>query len=193
MYREDKPREECGVFGIYAKGEDAARRTFFALYALQHRGHDGAGIVSCDGRMAHVHKGMGLVSQVFNEDNLLHLRGHMAIGHTRYSTTGSPHLRNTQPYVLETLDGPLAIGHNGNLINAPQLRRELLDRARAVPGETAMMGGLGRIAAAASQTAQGSAALAAAPGRGVRRHLRLGKVGIDAPGILSIKDRHRRG
>ena len=78
--------------------------------------------------MAHVHKGMGLVSQVFNEDNLRHLVGHMAIGHNRYSTTGAPKLRNTQPYVIETLDGPLAIAHNGNLINAPQLRRELLER-----------------------------------------------------------------
>ncbi|MEZ4636748.1 MAG: amidophosphoribosyltransferase [Caldilineaceae bacterium] len=71
---------------------------------------------------------MGLVSQIFNEDNLGHLDGHMGIGHTRYSTTGSPRLRNTQPYILETLDGPLAIGHNGNLINAPQLRRDLLER-----------------------------------------------------------------
>ncbi|HXF61594.1 MAG TPA: amidophosphoribosyltransferase [Caldilineaceae bacterium] len=124
----DKPREECGVFGIYAPGREVARRAFFALYALQHRGQEGAGIVTCDGRMAHVHKGMGLVSQVFNEENLRHLQGHMAIGHTRYSTTGAPKLRNTQPYVIETLDGPLAIGHNGNLINAPQIRRELLER-----------------------------------------------------------------
>ena len=93
----------------------------------QHRGQEGAGIVSSDGHVAHVHKGMGLVSQVFDEDNLLYLQGHMAIGHTRYSTTGAPKLRNTQPYVLETRDGHLAIGHNGNLINAPQLRRELLE------------------------------------------------------------------
>jgi amidophosphoribosyltransferase len=124
----DKPREECGVVGIYAPGREVARRTFFALYALQHRGQEAAGIVTCDGHMAHVHKGMGLVSQVFNEDNLRHLQGHMAIGHNRYSTTGAPKLRNTQPYILETMDGPLAIGHNGNLINAPALRRELLER-----------------------------------------------------------------
>ena len=110
------------------QAREVARRSFFALYALQHRGQEGAGIVTCDGQMAHVHKGMGLVSQVFNEENLRYLQGHMAIGHTRYSTTGAPELRNTQPYVLETLDGPLAIGHNGNLINAPQLRRELLER-----------------------------------------------------------------
>lgn len=125
---DDKPHEECGVFGIFAPGREAARRTFFALYALQHRGQEGAGIVACDGHIANVHKGMGLVSQVFNEENLTYLQGHMAIGHTRYSTTGSTKLRNTQPYVLETIDGPLAIGHNGNLINAPQLRRELLER-----------------------------------------------------------------
>jgi amidophosphoribosyltransferase len=125
---DDKPHEECGVFGIYAPGREVARRTFFALYALQHRGQEAAGIVTCDGHVAHVHKGMGLVSQVFNEDNLRYLQGHLAIGHTRYSTTGAPKLRNTQPYVIETLDGPVALGHNGNLINAPQLRRELLER-----------------------------------------------------------------
>lgn len=128
MYADDKLHEECGVFGIYARENQVARRTFFALYALQHRGQEGAGIVTCDGRVAHIHKGMGLVSQVFNEENLSHLAGNLSIGHTRYSTTGSSMLRNTQPYLLETLDGPLAIGHNGNLINAPQLRRELLER-----------------------------------------------------------------
>lgn len=128
MYADDKLQEECGVFGIFAEQREVARHAFFALYALQHRGQEGAGIVTCDGRTAHIHKGMGLVAQVFNEENLSHLRGHLAIGHTRYSTTGSSKLRNTQPYLLETLDGPLAIGHNGNLINAPQLRRELLER-----------------------------------------------------------------
>jgi amidophosphoribosyltransferase len=128
MYSDDKLHEECGIFGIYAPGREAARRTFFGLYALQHRGQEGAGIVACDGHMAHIHKGLGLVSQVFNEENLRYLQGHMAIGHTRYSTTGTSNLRNTQPYILETLEGPLAIGHNGNLINAPKLRRELLER-----------------------------------------------------------------
>lgn len=128
MYADDKLHEECGIFGIYAPGRDVARHSFFALYALQHRGQEGAGIVTCDGHTAHIHKGMGLVSQVFNEDNLSHLKGHLAIGHNRYSTTGSSKLRNTQPYLLETLAGPLALGHNGNLINAPQLRRELLER-----------------------------------------------------------------
>ncbi|MGB5051751.1 MAG: class II glutamine amidotransferase, partial [Caldilineaceae bacterium] len=124
----DELHEECGVFGVFGPRTDAARLAYFAIYALQHRGQEAAGIVTCDGRTAHVHKGMGLVSQVFNEENLSHLLGNAAIGHTRYSTTGSPKLRNTQPYILETLDGPLAIGHNGNLVNAPQLRRELLER-----------------------------------------------------------------
>jgi amidophosphoribosyltransferase len=124
----DELHEECGIFGIYAPQRDVARHTFFALYALQHRGQEAAGIATCDGQMLHIHKAMGLVSQVFTEENLRHLAGHMAIGHNRYSTTGAPRLRNTQPYTLETLDGPLALGHNGNLINAPQLRRELLER-----------------------------------------------------------------
>lgn len=128
LLEDDKPHEECGVFGIYAPERDVARLAFFALYALQHRGQEAAGIAVCDGPMLHIHKGMGLVSQVFNEDNLHNLQGGLAIGHTRYSTTGAPRLRNTQPYTLETLDGPLALGHNGNLINAPQLRRELLER-----------------------------------------------------------------
>ena len=124
----DSPREACGVFGISAPGLDVAPMAYFAIYALQHRGQEAAGIATCDGNTAHIHKGLGLVSQVFNEDNLHHLKGHLGIGHTRYSTTGSPRLNNTQPYILETLDGPLAIGHNGNLVNAPQLRRELLER-----------------------------------------------------------------
>ncbi|MCL4863213.1 MAG: amidophosphoribosyltransferase [Caldilineaceae bacterium] len=128
MYVDDDLHEECGVFGICASGRAVARLAFFGLYALQHRGQEGAGIVTCDGRVAHMHKGMGLVSQVFNEENLQYLQGHLAIGHTRYSTTGSSKLRNAQPYLVETLDGPLALGHNGNLINAPQLRRELLER-----------------------------------------------------------------
>ncbi|MCY4410555.1 MAG: amidophosphoribosyltransferase [Caldilineaceae bacterium] len=128
MSLSDSPREACGVFGISAPGMDIARLAYFAIYALQHRGQEAAGIATCDGRTAHIHKGLGLVSQVFNEDNLHHLQGHLGIGHTRYSTTGSPRLNNTQPYILETLDGPLAIGHNGNLVNAPQLRRELLER-----------------------------------------------------------------
>jgi amidophosphoribosyltransferase len=124
----DKPREACGVFGICAPGTQVAREAFFALYALQHRGQESAGIVTSDGYIAHIHKGIGLVSQVFNEENLHHLQGHLAIGHNRYSTTGSSVLRNAQPYLIETALGPLGIAHNGNLTNAPHLRRDLLDK-----------------------------------------------------------------
>ena len=124
----DKPKEACGICGIYAPGNQAARLAFFALYALQHRGQESAGIATSDDRVAHIHKGQGLVSQVFNEENLQPLRGHLAIGHNRYSTTGGSSLRNAQPYLIETALGPLGIAHNGNLTNAPALRRDLLDR-----------------------------------------------------------------
>jgi amidophosphoribosyltransferase len=125
---EDKPREECGIVAIYAPGAEAARLTFFALYALQHRGQESAGIATCDGPVAHIHKALGLVSQVFNEDNLHLLQGNLALGHTRYSTTGTVRLPNAQPYLIETSLGPLGVAHNGNLTNTPALRRDLLQR-----------------------------------------------------------------
>ena len=128
MWSDDKPREECGVFGVYAPGRDVARLTFFGLYALQHRGQESAGIAVSDGRVTHNHKGMGLVAQIFTEDNLLPLKGHLAIGHNRYSTTGSSNLRNVQPYLIETIYGPLGVAHNGNLTNALHLRYQLLQR-----------------------------------------------------------------
>ncbi len=130
------PREECGVFGIYAPGRDVGRLTFFGLYALQHRGQESAGIATSDGRMAYIHKGMGLVTQVFNEDNFSPLQGHLAIGHTRYSTTGTSHLRNVQPYLIETIHGPLGIAHNGNLTNALNLRKTLLERGVGLSSTT---------------------------------------------------------
>lgn len=125
---DDRPKEECGVIGIHAPGRDAARLGFFALYTLQHRGQEAAGLASVDEGVAHIHKGQGLVSAVFNEENLSTLRGDFAIGHTRYSTTGGSGLRNAQPYMIETIDGPLGIAHNGNLVNANLLRRQLLER-----------------------------------------------------------------
>jgi len=124
----EKPKEACGVFGGYAPEADVARMAFFALYALQHRGQESAGIAAADGRATHIHKGVGLVSQVFNEENLRHLKGHMVIGHNRYSTTGSSQLKNAQPHLIETALGTIGIAHNGNLTNAPILRRELLHR-----------------------------------------------------------------
>ena len=136
LFELDRPREECGVFGIYAPGRDVARLTFFGLFALQHRGQESAGIATCDGRAAYIHKAMGLVSQVFDEDNLRPLKGHLAIGHTRYSTTGSSHLRNSQPYLIETLYGPLGVAHNGNLTNALELRHSLLERGVGLSSTT---------------------------------------------------------
>jgi amidophosphoribosyltransferase len=128
--------EECGVFGIYAPGRDVARTVFFGLYALQHRGQESAGITTSDGQATYGHKGMGLVAQVFNEDNLRPLKGSLAIGHNRYSTTGSSHMRNVQPYLIETMYGPLGVAHNGNLTNALQLRQTLLKRGVGLSSTT---------------------------------------------------------
>ena len=124
----DRPREHCGVIGIYAPGEDVARAAYFGLYALQHRGQESAGIATSDGGSLSCLARMGLVAQVFDEDSLGQLKGHLAIGHTRYSTTGSSRVENAQPLVVESDLGPLALGHNGNLVNAPQLRVELVRR-----------------------------------------------------------------
>jgi amidophosphoribosyltransferase len=135
-YELDHPREACGIFGIFAPGRDVARLTFFGLYALQHRGQESAGIATCDGRSAYIYKDMGLVSQVFNEENLRPLKGHLAIGHNRYSTTGSSHVRNVQPYLIDTLYGPLGVAHNGNLTNALELRYRLLERGVGLSSTT---------------------------------------------------------
>jgi amidophosphoribosyltransferase len=124
----DRPHESCGVFGIYARGEAVARIAFFALYALQHRGQESAGIAVSDGRRITLYKQMGLVSQVFNEDNLRPLQGHIAIGHNRYSTADSSRTISAQPFLLESALGPIAMAHNGNLVNADILRQELLIR-----------------------------------------------------------------
>ena len=123
----DKPREACGVFGIYDRGGgiDVARLTFFGLYALQHRGQESAGIATSDGIHCNVHTRMGLVAQVFTEDDLARLKGHIAIGHTRYSTAGSSRICNAQPFVVESPAGWMAMGHNGNLVNYAELHSEL--------------------------------------------------------------------
>ena len=123
----DSPREECGVVGICTSDSQAARLAFFVLHTLQHRGQEAAGIATTTNGIAHVHKGLGLVASVFKEENLGTLPGNLAIGHTRYSTTGGSGLRNAQPQLIETIDGPLGVAHNGNLVNAPKLRRGLLE------------------------------------------------------------------
>ena len=117
--------ECCGVFGVYAPTEDVARLTFFALFALQHRGQESAGIATTDGKKPQVYASMGLVSQVFNEASLGQLTGNIAIGHNRYSTRGSSRVMNVQPIVVGRGSNSIAIAHNGNIINAEHLREEL--------------------------------------------------------------------
>lgn len=122
----DKPKEECGIFGIYSSKQDVARLTYFGLHALQHRGQESAGIAVTDGNTIFVVKDMGLVPQVFNETNLAALKGGFAaIGHVRYSTTGSTHWENAQPVHKTFPEGSLALAHNGNLINVKNLRQML--------------------------------------------------------------------
>jgi len=118
------PREACGVFGVFGH-HDAAKLAYFGLYALQHRGQESAGIVTSTGTSIHEHKGMGLVPEVFNEPILNSLHGDMAVGHVRYSTTGSSIAKNAQPFVVSHGGMTLAIGHNGNLTNAKKVRDEL--------------------------------------------------------------------
>jgi amidophosphoribosyltransferase len=116
--------EKCGVFGVYHHPE-AAKLTYLGLYALQHRGQESSGIVSSDGDTLHAEIGMGLVADVFSERRLEKLPGSMAMGHNRYSTTGSSLLRNAQPMVISYAGGSLAIAHNGNIVNAVEIRKEL--------------------------------------------------------------------
>ncbi|MGW6335603.1 amidophosphoribosyltransferase [Nocardia rhamnosiphila] len=134
---ENPPREECGVFGVWAPGEDVAKLTYYGLYALQHRGQEAAGIAVSDGSQVLVFKDLGLVSQVFDEQTLAAMPGHVAVGHCRYSTTGATTWENAQPIFRTTAVGSgLALGHNGNLVNTA----ELADRAR----ELGLVAGPGR-------------------------------------------------
>ena len=130
--RPDKPEEACGVFAVLAADQPVANLTYFGLYALQHRGQESAGIAVFDAEpgeaarpQVRMHKDMGLVSQVFDQSVLERLPGQLAIGHNRYSTTGSSKACNAQPVLLNTRLGPLAFAHNGNLVNAAELREAI--------------------------------------------------------------------
>jgi amidophosphoribosyltransferase len=134
---DDKLHEACGVFGIYGPGEDVARLTFFGLYALQHRGQESAGIATADGEDLSLYTSMGLVSQVFSETEMGDLiKGHIAIGHTRYSTTGSSSIENAQPIRVESDLGPLVLAHNGNLVNTRYLAQKLAERGEPTDSTT---------------------------------------------------------
>jgi len=122
----DGPRESCGIFAIYGH-EEASRIAFYGLFALQHRGQESAGIVSSDGCQVYEHKGMGLAAEVFREEALQKLPGRLAIGHVRYSTTGSSTLLNAQPFLVHFGDECYALAHNGNIVNAQKLRRQMED------------------------------------------------------------------
>jgi amidophosphoribosyltransferase len=128
------PREACGVFGVWAPGEDVAKLAYYGLYALQHRGQESAGIAVSDGSRIMVHKEMGLVAQVFDEPALTALRGHIAVGHCRYSTTGASTWANAQPTFRFTPAASVALGHNGNLINTRELAALLADSGRGSGG-----------------------------------------------------------
>ncbi len=135
------PQDACGVFGVWAPGEEVAKLTYFGLYALQHRGQESAGIAVSNGKQILVYKDMGLVSQVFDESTLDSLKGEIAIGHARYSTTGSSVWHNAQPTFRPTAAGSVALGHNGNLTNTAELIEILRERegslGAASKGETA--------------------------------------------------------
>ena len=136
------PQDACGVFGVWAPGEEVAKLTYFGLYALQHRGQESAGIAVSNGSQIMVFKDMGLVSQVFDETTLNSLRGHLAIGHARYSTTGASVWKNAQPTFRPTASGGLALGHNGNLTNTAELEQWLAERDR--PEDSLVPGGITR-------------------------------------------------
>lgn len=131
---EKGPQDACGVFGVWAPGEEVAKLTYFGLYALQHRGQESAGIAVSNGSQILVFKDMGLVSQVFDETSLGSLRGHIAVGHARYSTTGASVWENAQPTFRATAHGSIALGHNGNLVNTAQLAELVAKQAVAGNG-----------------------------------------------------------
>ena len=156
---EKGPQDACGVFGVWAPGEEVAKLTYFGLYALQHRGQESAGIAVSDGRQILVYKEMGLVSQVFNEATLESLSGYLAIGHARYSTTGASVWENAQPTFRRTATGNIALGHNGNLTNTAELAERLAAQV-AESGELP----LGQMPTSSSDTELMTALLAAHPG-----------------------------
>jgi amidophosphoribosyltransferase len=147
------PQDACGVFGVWAPGEEVAKLTYFGLYALQHRGQESAGIAVSNGRQILVYKDMGLVSQVFDESTLESLKGSVAIGHARYSTTGSSVWQNAQPTFRPTVSGSVALAHNGNLTNTHDLVELLHERTAGVPAEPANGHHSGKTESATSDTA----------------------------------------
>ena len=161
---EKGPQDACGVFGVWAPGEEVAKLTYFGLYALQHRGQESAGIAVSRGRQILVYKDMGLVAQVFDEAGLSALHGHLAIGHTRYSTTGASVWENAQPTFRSTATGSIALAHNGNLTNTGELA-DLVEKRRADSGEIVFPDTAAHAPAATSDSDLVTALLASYPDR----------------------------
>lgn len=136
VVRDDRPREACGVFGVYAPGRDVARLTFFGLFALQHRGQESAGIATSDGQQLFLRTSMGLVASAFTEDDLRALPGFIAIGHTRYSTTGSSVPVNAGPFLVRQGNDVIAVSHNGNLVNSDAVRAAVTARGATLQSTT---------------------------------------------------------
>jgi amidophosphoribosyltransferase len=158
---ESELHDHCGVFAVYGNTDNASRITYFGIFALQHRGQESAGIATSDGNRIHIHKQMGLVSQVFNEPDLAALPGHIAIGHTRYSTTGSSLVCNAQPIMVECSRGAFVLAHNGNLVNTAQLYQELRAEGMKITGTTDSELMAHMVAAAWEKTGDLAAAVAA--------------------------------
>ena len=156
------------MFGVWAPGEDVAKLTYFGLYALQHRGQESAGISVSNGRQILVYKDMGLVSQVFDESTLEALKGHLAVGHSRYSTTGASTWHNAQPTFRPTADGSIALAHNGNLTNTRDLQQMVAD----LPVDTELDFGARKLETSTNDTSLVTALLAVPP-----RHLARGARG----------------
>ena len=161
------PQDACGVFGVWAPGEDVAKLTYYGLYALQHRGQESAGIAVSNGRQILVYKDMGLVSQVFDESTLASLKGHLAVGHARYSTTGASTWHNAQPTFRPTESGAIALAHNGNLTNT----RDLAARVDALPpGQDESEVSMRNVPASTNDTSLVTALLAHHPDRSLEEN-----------------------
>ena len=132
---DDKFHDECGVFGVFGHPE-AANLTYLGIHALQHRGQESAGIAALDGGKIQVHKAMGLVADIFGAETLARLPGDVAIGHTRYSTAGQSRIENAQPFVSSGAAGPMGVAHNGNLVNAEEIRAELEQQGAIFTGSS---------------------------------------------------------
>jgi amidophosphoribosyltransferase len=177
-------RDACGVVGVFAPGEDVARLTYYALYALQHRGQESAGIAISDGSNMVVYKELGLVAQVFDESVLRSLGGHLAIGHVRYSTTGSTSWANAQPTYKSSASGQIALAHNGNLVNSLELR----ERLEAAGGDPSPRNGLDK---ASSDTDLVAAAIARADRGDMRKAILDVLPGLSGAYSFTISDGER--